>query len=227
MTIDKQTGPSYESIVLVYIAQHPGTTKYELAKKVRTHAHLNGIPYSTLSLWIKMMVERQEITPTKLGPTRHRTAEDGLQDNAGRAPLDRRRLLETQELMALVRQHEKSLPLSASLIERAIRSTGNASRVLQAVTDLKIPDKKGTFDDYFGSLLLSILWELEFDDPVIQREFVGGVIRAAAEANADAMEGREFASSMSYIIEDESRFLANATSTLAIVKDAAEKLSRG
>ena len=226
MTIDKQTGPSYESIVLAYIAQHPGTTKYELAKKVRTHAHLNGIPYSTLSLWIKMMVERQEITPTKLGPTRTGLQKTGYRITPGALHWIAD-ALETQELMALVRQHEKSLPLSASLIERAIRSTGNASRVLQAVTDLKIPDKKGTFDDYFGNLLLSILWELEFDDPVIQREFVGGVIRAAAEANADAMERREFASSMSHIIEDESRFLANATSTLAIVKDAAEKLSRG
>ena len=75
--------------------------------------------------------------------------------------------------MALVRQHQNSLPVSASLIEKAIRSTGNATRVLQAVTDLKIPDKRGTFDDYFGNLLLSILWDLEFDDPDVRREFVG------------------------------------------------------
>ena len=74
---------------------------------------------------------------------------------------------------------------------------------------------------------MSVLWDLEFDDPVVQREFVGEVIRAAAEANADVMERKSSASSMGSIIEEESRFLANATSTLAIVKDAAEKLSRG
>jgi DNA-binding PadR family transcriptional regulator len=225
MTKEKQDGPGYESIILAYIGQHPDTTKYELAKKIRTHAHLNGIPYSTLSLWIKTMVERQEVTATKLGPTRVGLQKTGYRITPGALHWIAD-ALETQELMALVRQHQKSLPISASLIERAIGSTGDASRVLQAVTDLKIPKKKGTFDDYFGNLLLSILWDLEFDDPAVQREFVGSVIRAAAEANADVMERKDFASSMSSIIEEESRFLANATSTLAIVKDAAEKLKR-
>ena len=45
MTIEKQEGPGYESIVLAYIAQHPDATKYELAKNLRTHAHLDGIPH--------------------------------------------------------------------------------------------------------------------------------------------------------------------------------------
>jgi DNA-binding PadR family transcriptional regulator len=226
MTIDKQDGPSYESIILAYIGQHPDTTKYELAKKIRTHAHLNGIPYSTLSLWIKMMLERQEVTATKLGPTRAGLQKTGYRITPGALHWIAD-ALDTQELMTLVRQHQKSLPISASLIERAIGSTSDASKVLHAITDLKIPKKKGTFDDYFGSLLLDVLWELEFDDPDVRQEFVGSVIRAAAEANEDVMQKRDFASSMNCIIEDESRFLANATSTLAIVKEEAEKLSRG
>jgi hypothetical protein len=171
-----------------------------------------------------MMAKRQEVTATKLGPTRAGLQKTGYRITPGALHWIAD-ALDTEELMTLVRQHQNSLPVSASLIEEAIRSTGNATRVLQAVTDLKIPDKRGTFDDYFGNLLLSILWELEFDDPDVRREFVGSVIRAAAEANEDVMQKRDFASSMSHIIEDESRFLANATSTLAIVKDAAEKLS--
>ena len=167
-----------------------------------------------------MMVERQEITPTKLGPTRTGLQKTGYRITPGALHWIAD-ALETQELMALVRQHEKSLPLSASLIERAIRSTGDPSEGPSGgQLTLRFRTRRATFDDYFGSLLLSVLWDLEFDDPDVQREFVGEVIRAAAEANADVMEGKDFASSMGSIIEEESRFLANATSTLAIVKDA-------
>ena len=128
--------------------------------------------------------------------------------------------------MKLVREHEESLPVSPELIERAIRSTGNAPKVIQAVADLKIPDKKSSFDNYLTGLVLNTLWDLEFDDPGVQQQFVSAVIRAAADTNADLMNGRAFASSMGSLIEEESRFLTNATRTLSIVKDEAEKLSR-
>src|ERR1019366_7393812 len=101
MVIDKQDGPSYESIILAYIGQHPDTTKYELAKKVRTHAHLNGIPYSTLSLWIKMMAKRQEVTATKLGPTRAGLQKTGYRITPGALHWIAD-ALDTEELMTLV-----------------------------------------------------------------------------------------------------------------------------
>ena len=67
--------------------------------------------------------------------------------------------------MKLVREHEESLPVSPELIERAIRSTGNAPKVIQAVADLKIPDKKSSFDNYLTSLVLNTLWDWKFDIP--------------------------------------------------------------
>jgi hypothetical protein len=225
MATQKPDGLAHESIVLTYIGQHPDATKYELAKNLRTHAHLDGIPYSTISLWIKLMQKREEIVAKKLGPTRAGLTKTGYRITP-KALYWISYALDTQQFMKLVREHEESLPLPAELIEKAIRSTGNAPKVIQAVADLKIQDKKSDFDNYFTGLVLNTLWDLEFDDPNVQQQFVSAVIRAAAETNADLMNGRDFASSMGSLIEEESWFLANATRTLAIVKDEAQKLSR-
>jgi hypothetical protein len=68
--------------------------------------------------------------------------------------------------------------------------------------------------------------DLEFDDPEIQQEFVSAIIQAAATVKAGKIGRTDFQSSLAELVESESRYLANATRTLDIVKNEAEVLSR-
>lgn len=214
---------TYDSLILTYIAKHPDASKYDIAKNVRTGSHPKGLPYSTVSLWIKQLEKRGEIVARKLGRTRAGLSKRGYSITPS-ALFWVAYALDADKLLDIVKQHERSLPIPARLIEEAIRSTGNAPMVIGAVTELRLQEGKSGFDDYFAGLVMETLWDLRFDDPDAQREFVEAVIRAAAEVNESLMEKHDFASSMLSIIEDESRYLANASRTLEIVKGSARKL---
>jgi acyl-homoserine lactone acylase PvdQ len=225
MTTENPGRLGYDSRLLTYIAQHPDATKYELSKNVRTEAHPSGIPYATISMWIKSLKERQEIVARKLGPTRTGLAKTGYRI-APSALFWISYALEAPQLMDIIRDHESSLPVSAGLIERAIRSTGDAPKVMQAVTDLRVWDKKTSVDEYIAGLVMNVLWDLEFDDRATQKEFVVAVVRAAAEINKSVIGRRDFVSSMRELVESESKYLENATKTVSILKNEVEALSR-
>jgi hypothetical protein len=125
----------------------PDATKYELARNVRTEARPNGVPYATISLWIKSLQKRQEVVAKKLGPTRAVLTKTGYRITPS-APLWISYALDTEQLLKLIQDYRSALPLSPSLIERAIGSTGDATGVIRTVTDLSIRDGKTDIDDY-------------------------------------------------------------------------------
>jgi len=225
MTTENPIRLGYDSRLLTYIAQHPDATKYELSKNVRTESYPSGIPYATVSMWIKSLRERREIVARKVGKTRTGLAKTGYRITPS-ALFWISYALDPSQLIDLIRDHENSLPISVGLIERAIRSTGDAPSVMQAVTDLRVWDRKTSVDEYLAGLVMSVLWDLEFDNPATQKEFVVAVIRAAAEVNKGVIGRRDFVSSMRELVESESRYLANATKTVSILKDEVEALSR-
>jgi hypothetical protein len=210
-------------VVLTYIAQHPDATKYELARNLRTKSYPNGVPYATVSMWIKSLEKGQEIVARKLGPTRAGLTKVGYKITPS-AFFWISHAVDARQLLDLIWRHEKSLPIKAGLIERAITSTGNATGVAKAVSGLRIRNET-SIDDHIAALVMNDLWDLEFDDHRVQRDFVVAIIRAVAEINADKIGRRDFVASTSRLIDEESRYLANAARTLGILKD--EISSRG
>jgi hypothetical protein len=225
MTPEKPARLGYDSLLLTYIAQHPDATKYDLAKNVRTEAHPTGIPYATISMWIKSLEKRREIVAKKLGPTRAGLTKTGYRITPS-AFFWISYGVDTPQLLDLIQRSGSPLPVPNGLIERAIRSTGDAPKVMQAVTDLGIRDKKTSVDEYIAGLVMNVLWDLEFDNPATQEEFVVAVIRAAAETSKGVAGRRDFVSSMRELVESESRYLENATKTVSILKNEIEVLGR-
>ena len=225
MTAGKPERLGYDSILLAYIAQHPDATKYQLSKNIRTEAHPKGVPYATISLWIKSLEKTNMVVARKLGPTRAGLTKIGYRITPSALFLISL-ALDTTQLLNLIRRHGSSLPISVSLIERAITSTGDVTGVIGTVTDIRTQDKKTSMDEYLGGLVMNDLWDLEFDDPTVQNEFVLAVMRAAAEINKSIISKRDFVSSVRELVDSESKYLENAAKINSTLKNQLGVLGR-